>query len=149
MYSFNPADTQETSARRPVEATTAPLSPAPGTAALPPLVTDPSPVAAAPTAPVRVPVTVLNATAVNGLAADIAATVAGAGWETPGVGDYVGGDVAVSTVFFAEGDETQRQAAVQLIEQFPQLSGPAPRFFDVPDVAAPGLVVVATGDWQP
>jgi hypothetical protein len=41
-------------------------------------------------------------------------------------------------------------AALQLIEQFPQLQGPTPRFFEVPaDVQAPGLVVVAAGDWQP
>jgi hypothetical protein len=101
-------------------------------------------------APVRVPVTVLNSTDINGLAAKVAATVAGAGWETPAVGAYAGGDVAASTVFFTEGDENQRQAALQLIEQFPELQGPTPRFFEVPaDVAAPGLVVVTTGDWQP
>jgi hypothetical protein len=58
--------------------------------------------------------------------------------------------VAVSTVFFTEGDENQRQAALQLIEQFPQLSGPAPRFFELPaELSAPGLAVVAAGYWQP
>ena len=59
--------------------------------------------------------------------------------------------MAVGTeVFFAEGDETQRQAAAQLVEQFPELQGPAPRFFDLPaEVTAPGLVVVAAGEWQP
>ena len=73
-----------------------------------------------------------------------------AGWETPGVGGYTGNDVAASTVFFTEGDETQRQAAVQLVDAFPQLQGPAPRFFELPaDVTAPGLVVVLTGDWTP
>ena len=102
------------------------------------------------TSPIRVPVTVLNATDINGLAGKISAAVVGAGWESPAVGAYTGGDVAVSTVFFTEGDENQRQSALQLIEKFPQLSGPAPRFFELPaDVAAPGLVVVAAGDWQP
>jgi len=99
---------------------------------------------------VRVPVTVLNSTDINGLAAKVAGTVAAGGWETPAVGAYTAGDVAASTVFFTEGDENQRQAAVQLIEQFPQLQGPTPRFFELPaDVQAPGLVVVTTGDWQP
>ena len=96
------------------------------------------------------PVTVLNSTEITGLAAKIADAVVAAGWESPGVGAYTAGDVAASTVFFTEGDENQRQAAVQLMEQFPQLQGPAPRFFELPaDVTAPGLVVVATGDWQP
>ena len=72
------------------------------------------------------------------------------GWETPGVGGYTGGDVAASTVFFTEGDETQRQAALQLVDAYPQLQGPTPRFFELPaDVTAPGLVVVLAGDWQP
>ena len=52
----------------------------------------------------------------------------------------------VTTVYFTEGDETQRQAALQLVEQFPQLQGPAPRFFELPaEITAPGLVIVAAG----
>jgi hypothetical protein len=99
---------------------------------------------------VRVPVTVLNATDISGLAGKISTTVVGAGWESPAVGAYENGDVAVTTVFFTEGDENQRQSALQLIEQFPQITGPAPRFFELPaEVTAPGLVVVAAGDWQP
>ncbi|MCV2489677.1 LytR C-terminal domain-containing protein [Geodermatophilus sp. YIM 151500] len=148
--------TQETSSGKPVDgaasaATSAPASTAPAspaTAALPPLELQPVPVAT-PAAPVRVPVTVLNATSINGLAADISAAVVAGGWEAPAVGAYPGTDVATTTVFFTEGDETQRQAAVQLVDQFPGLAGPAPRFFQVPDVPTPGLVVVATGDWRP
>ena len=108
---------------------------------------DAQPVAAA---PVKAPVTVLNATDINGLAAKVATTLNGGGWETPGVGGYTAGDVAASTVFFTEGDEKQRQAALQLVDAFPQLKGPTPRFFQLPaDVTAPGLVVVLTGDWKP
>ena len=118
-------------------------------AALPTLETQ-APAPAEPAAPVRVPVTVLNATDVTGLAAKISTAVAGGGWQSAGVGAYAGPDVAATTVFFTEGDEQQRLSAVQLVDAFPQLRGPAPRFFDVPaDVAAPGLVVVAAGDWQP
>ena len=104
----------------------------------------------APSIPVRVPLTVLNATDVTGLAAKISGTLVGGGWEAAGVGTYEGTDVSATTVYYTEGDETQRQAAVQLIEQFPQLQGPAPRFFELPaDVATPGLVVVAAGEWRP
>ncbi|SDF29852.1 LytR cell envelope-related transcriptional attenuator [Blastococcus aurantiacus] len=104
----------------------------------------------APSTPVRVPVTVLNATDITGLAAKISGAVVGGGWEAAGVGAYEGDDVAASTVYYTEGDETQRQAALQLIDQFPQLQGPALRFFDLPaDVTTPGLVVVAAGEWTP
>ena len=60
----------------------------------------------------------------NGLAAKAAAAFGAAGWETPGVGGYTGDDVAASTVFFTEGDETQRQAAVQLVDAVPAAAGP-------------------------
>ena len=122
----------------------------PDASALPTLPTAPVVVEPTVSPDAKAPVTVLNATQTTGLAAKIAAAVAAGGWETPSVGPYPGTDVAASTVFFTEGDETQRQAAVNLVNQFPQLAGPAPRFFEVPaDVTAPGLVVVTTGDWQP
>ena len=99
--------------------------------------------------PVRVPVTVLNATTSPAWPPRSPDVVAG-GWQAAGVGAYEGGDVAASTVYFTEGDETQRQAAVQLVEQFPELQGPAPRFFELPaEVTAPGLVVVVTGTGSP
>ena len=147
VYTYVAPAPQDAAAQSPA-ISTAPTS-AP-TAELPPLPTEPVAVEPTVTVPVRVPVTVLNGTEINGLAGKISTAVVGAGWESPGVGAYEGGDVAVSTVFFTEGDENQRQAALQLIEQFPQLTGPAPRFFELPaDVTAPGLVVVAAGDWQP
>ncbi|MBJ7453675.1 MAG: hypothetical protein JHC71_16560, partial [Blastococcus sp.] len=87
---------------------------------------------------------------VNGLAAKISGTVVGGGWPAAGVGSYEGGDVAASTVYYTEGDETQLQAAVQLVDQFPELQGPSPRFFELPaEITTPGLVIVATGDWTP
>ncbi len=105
---------------------------------------------AAPSTPVRVPFTVLNATSVNGLAAKISDVVVGGGWEAAGVGAYNGDDVSASTVFYTDGDETQRQAAVQLVDQYPQLQGPAPRFFELPpEITSPGLVIVAAGEWTP
>jgi hypothetical protein len=150
VYSFATPDTKEAGSQNQATSSTPAESSAPDTAALAPQPTQPPPVEAAPTTPVRVPVTVLNATSIDGLAGKISAAVVAGGWESPGVGAYTGDPVAATTVFFTEGDEQQRQAAVQLVDQFPtQLHGPAPRFFDIPDVADPGLVVVATGDWQP
>jgi hypothetical protein len=112
--------------------------------------TAPSAVEAAPATPVRVPVTVLNGTDVTGLAARVSDQIGGGGWETVEPGTYEGDDIASSTVYFAQGDEKQRQAAVQLVDQFPQLEGPVVRFFDLPEgVEAPGLVVVTAGDWKP
>ncbi|WP_170182624.1 LytR C-terminal domain-containing protein [Blastococcus colisei] len=149
VYTFVSPETQETAAQTP--ATPSASAPAlPDVDSLPALPTDPIEVDPVVATPVRVPVTVLNSTDINGLAAKVAATIAGGGWETPAVGAYLADDVAASTVFFTEGDENQRQAALQLVEMFPLLQGPTPRFFELPaDVQAPALVVVTTGDWQP
>jgi hypothetical protein len=149
VYSYVSPETKDVAAQITTSpATTAPV--VPDVDSLPALPTDPIEVETVVASPVRVPVTVLNSTDVNGLAAKVASTVAAGGWETPAVGAYTADDVAASTVFFTEGDENQRQAALQLIEMFPQLQGPTPRFFEVPaGIQAPGLVVVTTGDWQP
>jgi hypothetical protein len=97
-----------------------------------------------------VPVTVLNETDITGLAADISAAIKAKEWQTAKPGGYPHDDVAATTVFFTEGNDKQREAALQLIEQFPKLQGPTPRFFDVPStVDAPGLIIVAAGDWTP
>jgi hypothetical protein len=155
VYTVASPRAEETAATTaPTTHTPAPIAPtdaAEVTATLPTLDIDPevpdTPTAAA---PVRVPVTVLNSTEIVGLAADVSAAIEGEGWKTAKPGGYPKDDVAASTVFFTEGDEKQREAALQLVEQFPQLQGPTPRFFEVPgEVDAPALVVVVTGDWKP
>jgi hypothetical protein len=149
VYTVVSPEAAEVAAESPASSSSAAVV-VPEPAPLPELTTEPLDVEPIVAAPVRLPVTVLNSTGINGLAAKIAETVVAAGWESPGVGAYMADDVAASTVFFTEGDEKQRQAAAQLVEEFPQLQGPAPRFFELPtDVTAPGLVVVVTGDWQP
>jgi hypothetical protein len=151
VYSFTAPEPEEAGSTSTPTQTPAPVSvPAP-TGVLPPLSVEPlPPVAEVPGTPVRLPVTVLNATRVGGLAADAAAAFAAQGWETDGVGEYEGSEVAVTTVFVTAGDEQQRQSALQLMEAFPGVvGGPADRFFEVPDVADPGLVVVLTGEWRP
>lgn len=103
----------------------------------------------APAAPARAPVTVLNGTRITGLAAAISEQIGAGGWETLEPATYEATDVSITTVYYTEGDPGQEAAAAELIAQFPDISGPAPRFFEVPGVPDPGLVVVATGNWQP
>ena len=147
VYSFVSPQTTQVAAQSP--AATAPAIVPDATAPLPELPTAPVDTATAPAAPVRAPLTVLNATKTTGMAAKASDAFKAAGWEAAGVGGYTGGDVAASTVFFTEGDETQRQAALQLVDAFPGLQGPTPRFFDLPaGVPAPGLVVVLAADWK-
>ena len=149
VWSFTSPRTQETSAQTPA-ATAAPTSSAaPSAEASPSLEATPS-VPAPPAGPVRAPITVLNSTKITGLAADGGARFSAGGWQVDQTGSYGAADVAVTTVYFTEGDPVQQEAANQLMAQFPDLTGgPAPRFFDVPDAADPGLVVVVTGDWRP
>jgi hypothetical protein len=149
VYSYVSPHTNLVAAQSP--ATTAPAIVPNATAPLPELPSLPADTAApAPAAPVRAPITVLNSTKTTGLAAKASDAFKAAGWVPAGVGGYTGGDVAASTVFFTQGDENQRQAAVQLVDKFPQLQGPTPRFFQLPaGVTAPGLVVVLGPDWKP
>jgi hypothetical protein len=147
VYSYVSPQTKQVAAQSP--AATAPAIVPDATAPLPALPSTPVDTAPAPSTPVRAPLTVLNSTKTTGLAAKASDAFKAAGWEPAGVGGYTGGDIAASTVFFTQGDETQRQAAVQLVDAFPQLQGPTPRFFDVPaGVPAPGLVVVLAADWK-
>jgi hypothetical protein len=148
VYSYVSPETNQVAAQSP--ATTAPAIVPDATAPLPELPSTPTDVAPESAAPVRVPLTVLNSTKTTGLAAKASDSFVAGGWQAAGVGGYTGGDVAASTVFFTQGDENQRQSALQLVDAFPQLQGPTPRFFDLPpDVPAPGLVVVLAADWKP
>jgi hypothetical protein len=149
VYQVTAPTTGEVASQASADTTTS--AEVPPVSALPTLPTAPLVVEPTVDPALKAPVTVLNATKTTGLAAKIAAVIKGGGWETPAVGPYTGTDVAATTVFFTKGDETQRQAAVNLVNQFPQVvGGPTPRFFELPaDVVAPGLVVVTTGDWLP
>lgn len=149
VYSFASPQTQEASDDQPEAAPTS-SAPVVTSGALPPLEADPlSTVAEAPATPVRTRLTVLNATNVNGLAGDIAGVLAADGWEAVGTGAYDGDDVAVTTVYYTEGDDQQRWSAEQMLQLHPEVKVAAVRFFEVPGVPEPGLVVVAAGDWRP
>ncbi|SDX71508.1 LytR cell envelope-related transcriptional attenuator [Modestobacter sp. DSM 44400] len=147
VWSFTSPRTEETSARTPA-ATGAP----PSSAAAPAVEATPSAEAtpSVPAGPVRAPITVLNSTRITGLAADIGDQFSVGGWQVNEPGAYGAADVAITTVYYTAGNSVQQDAANQLREQFPDLAGgPAERFFDVPGVPDPGLVVVVTGDWRP
>jgi LytR cell envelope-related transcriptional attenuator len=154
VWSFTSPRTHETSAESPADVTATaspgpPVEAAPSVEATPSAAAEPSQ-APAPEATARAPITVLNATKVTGLAAAIGGRFADGGWEVNAPGAYSGTDIAVTTVFYTEGDAAQQQAAAELMAEFPDIvGGPAPRFFDIMGLDDPGLVVVATGDWQP
>ncbi|WP_138733862.1 LytR C-terminal domain-containing protein [Modestobacter excelsi] len=147
FWSFTSPGTAETAAQTPATSS----APATSAAALPSQETaaPSAATAATPVGPVSSPITVLNSTSINGLAGDIGDAFTAAGWEVIGTGKSPVEDVATTTVYYTEGDPVQEQAATQLAEQFPDVTGPVARYFDVPDEPAPGLVVVATGNWQP
>lgn len=151
VYAVVSPGTEEAAAGSTATQTSAPGA-ASSTAVLPPLETGDLQIEItqeSPSAPVQAPVTVLNATGINGLAARVAEAIKAGGWETSGVGTYLADDVAATTVFYTDGDESQRQAAASLKAQFPQLLMMAVRSFEVPtDVAAPGIVVVLAAEWQ-
>jgi hypothetical protein len=148
VYSFISPATQDASSGKP--ATSSSAAPATGIAdATLPELSISAPAGPSAPADVKAPVTVLNETDVTGLAGRIAGALQGSGWETPSTAAYPGSDIAVTTVYYTDGDQTQQQAAQALVNQFPQIHGPAVRFFDVEGQPAPGLVVVAAGDWQP
>src|SRR3954451_1334427 len=66
VWSFSSPDTRDTSATTPAPSGVAAPTDGGASEPLPPLVTDPPTVPEAPSTPVRVPVTVLNATSTNG-----------------------------------------------------------------------------------
>ncbi|SNS77120.1 LytR cell envelope-related transcriptional attenuator [Geodermatophilus pulveris] len=150
VYSFTSPQVRDAAGSTPSAPVPTSAAPAVPSSVLPPLDVGPLPPAdAAPVAPVRLPVTVLNATGVSGLAGDVSAELVSGGWEAGPIGEYEGADIATTTVYYTQGDQAQYDAAVQLTQQYAQITGPAVRFFEVPDVDDPGLVVVTTGEWLP
>jgi hypothetical protein len=103
----------------------------------------PSSVAASPSASVaaRPPLTVLNNSKVNKLAAHAAEDFARGGWTVLGTGN-VGGRLAQTTVYYNPGQEA---AAAELRRQFLAILAAAPRYAGLPGGA--GLTVVVTRDY--
>ena len=123
----------EATADVPVEATSEASSPAaaPSTAA-----TD-APAELAP----RLPLLVLNNSKVSGLAARSAERFRSRGWEISGTGNYSGGTVAETTVYYADGQRDSAQRAADELG-IPRV---LPRFGGLP---GSGLTVVVTRDFS-
>lgn len=100
-----------------------------------------------PTGPVVLPVTVLNNSPVEGLAARVAAVLEAAGWPIADLLNYSDTQVPDTTVFFTPGNADEEAAAQALASQFPEITGgAAPRF---EGLAGAGLTLAAVGDWLP
>lgn len=100
-----------------------------------------------PASPVVLPVTVLNNSPVNGLAARIAAVLEASGWPIKELLNYNESQVPATTAFFTAGDAGEEAAARAMVAQFPQISGGAqPRF---EGLNGAGLTLAAIGDWVP
>lgn len=105
-----------------------------------------TPTTSAPPA-VVVAVTVLNNSAVNGLAARVAALLEAGGWPIADLRNYSETQVPATTAFFTPGVVAEEAAARAMVAQFPQISGgAAPRFAGLDGT---GLTVTAVGDWVP
>jgi hypothetical protein len=96
------------------------------------------------TGAVRAPLRVYNNSTITGLAARAAADFRNAGWQVEEVGNYPSGIIPTSTVYYRPGTGEQ-QAAQALAGQFGLRV--EPRFSGL-DEASPGLIVIATNDYQ-
>jgi hypothetical protein len=96
------------------------------------------------TGAVRAPLRVYNNSTITGLAARAAADFRNAGWQVEEVGNYPSGIIPTSTVYYRPGTSEQ-QAAQALADQFGLRV--EPRFAGL-DEASPGLIVIATNDYQ-
>ena len=93
------------------------------------------------TQPAKLPVTVLNNSRLQHLAAHVAAELAAKGWPIRKTGNFTGRIIA-TTVYYAAGE---RAAAVRLANQFGQIRRIEPRFRGLP---GSGLTLVVTRDWS-
>jgi len=105
------------------------------------------PTSPAPPSPAVMPVTVLNNSAVGGLAARVAAELEAGGWPIAELLNYSETQVRATTVFFSPGNAAEEAAAQALITQFPEITGGAKPRFNGLDGS--GLTVAAVGDWVP
>ncbi|MEV0356550.1 LytR C-terminal domain-containing protein [Nocardia sp. NPDC050697] len=108
------------------------------TAAAPP----PPPPPAAPSVNRAVPVRVLNNSLVAGLAGRTASELGANGWSNVATGNYAGGTLPKTTVFY--GDSPAEQAAAEAIAA--EIGAVAePRFAGISG-SEPGVIVIVTGN---
>ncbi|MCU1622590.1 MAG: glycoprotein [Frankiales bacterium] len=129
-------------------------SPLPSATPTPSASASSSPTASAPPVPVVVPsktaaaqppivaVRVLNNSRIQHLAERAAQRFRAGGWPVPQTGNYRGGNLSTTTVYYPPG---QQASAERFAKQFgiPRVS---PRFAGIP---VPGMTVIVTRDYQP
>lgn len=121
----------------PTAATTPRSTPSPTSVAT----AAPAPSAAPPAQPAVLPVSVLNNSRIKGLAATAAARFRAGGWPVPVTGNYSGGTLATTTVYYAPGEQA---SAERFARQF-GIARVAPRF---PGLPTRGMTVVLTRDYR-
>ncbi len=119
-------------------------SPSPSPTATP---APPAQTSAIPPSQEVMPVTVLNNSALTGLASRVAGELEAGGWPIAELLNYSETQVPATTVFFTPGKPAEKAAAQALAAQFPGITGGAKPRFDGLDGS--GLTVAAVGDWVP
>ncbi|MBM7771541.1 type IV secretory pathway VirB10-like protein [Actinokineospora baliensis] len=117
-----------------------PVTSAPPVSTAPPVTTKPGNTADAPSEPLRI----YNNSTVAGLAARAAEDIGSAGWKIAQTGNYSGGKIPTTTVYFEPGT-SQEAAARQLADQFGFRV--EARFDGIKD-ASPGLILIVTNDYK-
>lgn len=109
----------------------------------------PTPTTTLPTqpTPTLLPVTVVNNSTLDGLAALVAGVLETNGWEIETLLNYSETQIDATTAFYTPGDAAQEAAAQSMIAQFPEIAGGAEPRFD--GLAGEGLTLAVVGDWVP
>lgn len=135
----SPAPPPPTSAQPPTSA-----PPSPPTSAPP--ATQPPPPPPSPTGPDRSqPVRVYNNSNIKGLADAAATDLRGVGWQVTEVGNYPGGVIATTTVYYRPGTP-EEAAAKEMAKEFAIRS--EARFQGIQD-SPPGIIVIVTREYNP
>ncbi|SES07470.1 LytR C-terminal domain-containing protein [Actinokineospora terrae] len=128
--------TEPPSPPQPTVTTTVP----PAATTRPPATSQPGNTADAPSEPLRI----YNNSTIAGLAARAADDIGSTGWQIAQVGNYSGGKIPTTTVYFEPGTG-QEAAARQLASQFDFRV--EPRFDGIKD-SRPGLILIVTNDYK-
>ncbi|WP_090065311.1 LytR C-terminal domain-containing protein [Lentzea flaviverrucosa] len=132
-----PASTPPSSAATTTVASpTAPTAPASSAVVPPPPVTQPG--------TAKAPVRIYNNSTITGLASKASDEVRANGWAVEGTGNYSGGTIPTTTVYFRPGTEEEASAK----ELASVLRARVEPRFDGIQSSAPGIILIVTNDYQ-
>ncbi|MET9230843.1 LytR C-terminal domain-containing protein [Lentzea sp. NPDC003310] len=129
-----PASTPPSSA--PVTTTASPTVPPASSVVPPPPVTQPG--------VAKAPVRIYNNSTITGLASKASDEVRANGWAVEGTGNYSGGTIPTTTVYFRPGTEEEASAK----ELASVLRARVEPRFDGIQSSAPGIILIVTNDYQ-